>query len=139
MKGFPNDEKSKIRPPLSSIFLNLKDPESKNLELATYNFKVNIFGSRASSFILAAVLKHHLGKYLSEEPLIPETQENLLVDNLVTGCSTEAEAFEFFKRSRSIFRNAAMNLRDWSSNNETINTLALAKMLMKPKLLISSV
>ena len=64
---------------------------------------------------------------MSEEPLIPETQENLHVENLVTGCSTEAEALEFFERSRSMFRNAAMNLRDWSSNNETIDTLALAK------------
>ena len=77
--------------------------------------------------MLAAVLKHHLGKYLSEELLIPQIQDTLLVDNLVIGCSTETEAIEFFQRSRSVFSDAAMNLRDWSSNNETINTLALAK------------
>ena len=110
-----------------SRFFYLKDPESINFELATYNFEVNIFGSRASSFILAAVLKHHLDKYSREEPLIPQIQDNLLVDNLVTGCSTETEAIEFFQKSRSIFSDAAMNLRDWSSNNETINTLSLAK------------
>ena len=85
-------------------FFYLKDPESKNFELATYNFEINIFGSRASSFILAAVLKHHLGKYSSEEPLIPQIQDNLLVDNLVTGCSTETEAIEFFSEIQKHFQ-----------------------------------
>ena len=44
----------------------LRNPEGEDQgtgHLAVYHFNVNIFGSRASSFILAAVSQHHLKNY----------------------------------------------------------------------------
>ena len=92
------------------IFFYIKDPESKNFEIATYNLKLTFSVSRASPFILAAILTLQTGKFLDEEPLSPQIRENLFGHNPVTGCSTETEAIETFQRSRTIVRDAAKNL-----------------------------
>ena len=103
-------------------FYYLRNPEDEdqgNGQLAVYHFNVNIFGSRATSFILAAVSKHHLKKYNLEHTAL-DIGRNILVDNLVTGTDTEEESKTSFKRTRKIFQEASMNIREWTSNHPNI-------------------
>ena len=104
---------------LRFYYLNSKDEDRGNGQLAVYHFKVNIFGSRAPSFIFAAVLQHHLKKYNLEQPALG-IGRNILVDNLVTGTDTEGEAKTYFKWTREIFPEASMNIREWTSNHPNI-------------------
>lgn len=43
----------------------------------------------------------------------------MYVDNVITGTNDVGEAV----KAKAMFRNAAMNLREWSTNNETFNKL----------------
>lgn len=104
-------------------FFYLDNPTKDEKTLAVYNFKVNIFGSRASSFILAAVLQQHLSLYTTDAARDMET--NILVDNVVTGVADSEAAQQYFHESRSILRDAAMNLREWSSNDVKLRNLAI--------------
>ena len=103
-------------------FYHLRNPEDEdqgNGQLAVYHFNVNIFGSPASSFIIAAVLQHHLKKNNLEHTAL-DIGRKILVDNLVTGTDTEEEAKNYFKRTRKIFQEASMNIREWTSNHPNI-------------------
>ena len=95
---------------------NPADGDQRTGQLAVYHFNVNIFGSRASSFILAAVLQHHLQKYNLEHTAL-DIGSNILADNLVTGIDPEEEANTYSKRTRKIFQVASMNIREWTSNH----------------------
>ena len=70
---------------------NREDEDQGTGQLAVYHFNVNIFGSRASSFILAAVLQHHLQEYNLEHTTL-DIGRNILEDNLITGTHREEEA-----------------------------------------------
>ena len=99
---------------------NPADEDQRTGQLAVYHFNVNIFGSRASSFILAAVLQHHLQKYNLEHTAL-DIGSNIIVDILVTGTDAEEEeANTFSKRTRKIFQVASMNIREWTSNHPNI-------------------
>ena len=84
-------------------FYNLRNPKTNKGtgQLAVYHFNVNIFGSRASYFILAAVLQRHLQKYNLEHTAL-DIGRNILLDNLVTGTDTEEEAKTYFRRTRKL-------------------------------------
>ena len=41
---------------------------------------------------------------------------NLYVDNIVSGCSSEQAAVEYFTKSRSLLTKTGFNLHSWSSN-----------------------
>ena len=103
-------------------FYYLRNPEGEDQrtgQLAVYHFNVNIFGSRASSFILAAVLQPHLQKHNLEHTAMG-IGRNILVENPVTGTNTIEEAKTYFKKTRKIFQEASMNIREWTSNHPNI-------------------
>ena len=50
-------------------------------------------------------------------------KNDIYVDNLVTGTTSESEAINLYKSTKSIFRDAAMNIREWTTNSDTVNTL----------------
>ena len=103
-------------------FNYLRNPEDEDQgtgHLAVYLFNVNTFGSRASSFIIAAVLQHQLQKYNLEHTAL-DIGRNILLDNLVTGTDPEEEAKNYFKKTRKIFQEASMNIREWTSNHRNI-------------------
>ena len=83
-------------------FFYLRNPEDEDQgigQLAVNHFKVNVFGSRASSFIFAAVLQHHLQKYIMEHTAL-DIGRKILVDNLVTR----------FKKHQGTFANGLPNM-----------------------------
>ena len=98
---------------------NNNDPESK---FQIYRFKVVLFGSVSSPFMLHAALHYHLTKNTS--PVSDDMQDNLYVDNVISGCNSEKDAVHYYKQSRAIMSQANFNLRTWASNSAQLQSLA---------------
>ena len=75
------------------------------------------FGNTSSPFLLNATLKHHLNSY-PVSVTVQELQENLYVDDWLSGADTVEEASKMFNEAQSILLDAGMTLSKWHSNNE---------------------
>lgn len=102
-------------------FLWLSDPTNPESSLIVYHFKAVLFGSVSSPFMLNAALHCHLQKYPS--PITTDIENNLYVDNVVSGCNTELNAKDYYNKSRSILSLAKFNLRSWASNSKQVQML----------------
>jgi len=98
---------------------NIDDPES---EFTTYRFKVVLFGSTSSPFVLSATLHHHLDQYTSQ--ISSDIKRNLYTDNVISGCQTEEDILSYYITTRAIMANAHFNLRSWASNSPKLQSRA---------------
>lgn len=96
-----------------------KDPES---DFDVYRFKVVLFGSASSPFMLNSTLRLHLSNHNSE--VATDMQQNLYVDNIISGCPTEDSVIQYFREARAIMSEANFNLRSWTSNSHHLQTIA---------------
>lgn len=101
-------------------FLWLSNPNDTESLFSTYRFKVVLFGSASSPFMLNATLHHHLDKYSTAET---DDMKNLYVDNLISGCDAEADIINYYEAARSTMMQGKFNLRScstqWSSLSRT--------------------
>ncbi|XP_060559357.1 uncharacterized protein LOC132719590 [Ruditapes philippinarum] len=69
-----------------------------------------------------------------ENPDLPENKglelddlsrlkHDIYVDNIITGASSDEQAVDLYKEAKSMFKDASMNLREWSSSSEKVNSL----------------
>ena len=65
-------------------FTCFSNPED---DLDTYRFKVVLFRAASSPFMLGAMLRLHLSKYISQ--IAHDMQQNLYVDNVISGSRSE--------------------------------------------------
>lgn len=77
------------------------------------------FGNRCSPFILNATIKHHLGK-LEPSNVVAELEENLYVDDWLTGADGESEATHMIEEASAAMSQCSMNLTKWGSNNKEV-------------------
>ena len=103
-------------------FLWLSNPQNPESDLDTYRFKVVLFGSASSPFMLGATLRLHLNKHDSE--IAHDMQENLYVDNVISGSPSEESAVSYFHEARKIMSEANFNLRSWESNSQQLQAIA---------------
>lgn len=103
-------------------FLWLSNPSDPNSHLITNRFQAVLFGATSSPFILNAVLRHHLQQYQTK--VADDIKHNLYVDNIISGCSSEEAATQYYQQARQIMKEAKFNLRSWASNSSTLNALA---------------
>ena len=92
----------------------LKDPKRPTLRggnIQEYRFCRVPFGVISSPFLLGAVIDSHLDSYNSK--FCDTLKENIYVDNLITGVDSDQDAFQFYTKSKYIFGEASMNLREW--------------------------
>ncbi len=99
-------------------FLWLSNPNDPESPFTTYRFKVVLFGSTSSPFMLNATLQHHLENF--NTPVTKDMQRNLYVDNLISGCESEAKALSYYEEARSIMAQGKFNLRSWASNSKQL-------------------
>ncbi|CAD6196229.1 unnamed protein product [Caenorhabditis auriculariae] len=85
-----------------------------------YRFCRVPFGLRSSPFLLNATIKRHLQDL--EDPLAQEILRNCYVDNIFYGSDTCNDGEIFYRKSKKIFHDAAMNLCQFTSNDDTLNT-----------------
>ncbi|VDI04630.1 Hypothetical predicted protein [Mytilus galloprovincialis] len=105
-------------------FMWLKDCANTYVErqnIQEYRFCRVPFGVISSPFLLAATIEHHVDMY--NTPIAEKIKNNIYVDNLISGCESVPEALKFYSDTKDIFKEAAMNLREWISNSSSINEL----------------
>ena len=96
-----------------------QDPFNPKSKVLTYRFKVVLFGSTASQFLLNSTILHHLGLYPHETADI--LRQSIYIDNVVANFQSEDELFNFYKISKCIMNEGGFNLREWLSNSKSFN------------------
>ena len=94
-------------------FLWLKDSGEtivKSDNIQEYRFCRVPFGLISSPFLLGATIESHLESYDSELAL--KLKNDIYFDNLITGADSIESAIQVYRESKSIFREASMNLRE---------------------------
>ncbi|XP_060552386.1 uncharacterized protein LOC132713726 [Ruditapes philippinarum] len=105
-------------------FLWLKSCEKPSTDLQNiqeFRFCRVPFGVISSPFLLGATVESHLERYDTE--VANKIKNDIYVDNVVTGVKTETEAIELYLKSKQIFKDASMNLREWLTNSDKVNSL----------------
>ena len=91
----------------------------KGGSLRTMRFTRVTFGVKSSPFLLAATLRHHLKSFPSS-PAVAELEENMYVDDLLTGADNEEDALALFRDAREVLSPAGMDLAKLSSNSRVV-------------------
>ena len=92
----------------------------KGGELRTMRFSRVTFGVNCSPFLLSATIQHHLSKYPPALLAARELQENLYVDDFLSGADTEAEVKRLYQDADQIMTDAGMKLAKWTSNESSV-------------------
>ena len=66
--------------------------------------------------MLGATLLLQLCKYNSQ--IAHDMQQNLYVDNVISGSPTEESAIQYFNEARKIMSDANFSLRSWASHSQ---------------------
>ena len=106
-------------------FLWLKDPAllvNHGNNIITYRFRVVLFCAAPSPFLLNAAIQYHLNR--KNDWISNDLKTSIYMDNVLMGTSTPQQAIEYYTSSRQYFKEAGMNLRQWTSNDHTINKIA---------------
>ena len=103
-------------------FMWLSDPSDPTSELVTYRFKVILFGTTCSPYILNATLMKHLKNNPTQ--FTDALKRNLYVDNILTSFPEELTLLSFYKESCSLLAKGGFNLRSWSSNSSELQNVA---------------
>ena len=105
-----------------TYFVWLSQPNNPESEFIIYRFKVVLFGSVSSPFMLSATLYQLLLK--DDSDIAKDIQQNIYVDNIITGFSNVDATTQFYHKARQIMSGARFNLRSWASNHNKITSLA---------------
>jgi hypothetical protein len=98
-----------------------ENPFDPNSEIKIYRFKVVLFGSTASQFLLNSTISHHLNKYNNETS--SAIARNIYVDDVHFTGSEEPQLINFYNESCKIMSEGGFVLREWKSNSPVLNSL----------------
>lgn len=120
-KAFLNVELDKEDRDVTRFFW-LSDPSDPDSPLITYRFRVVLFGTTCSPYILNATLMKHfkLNSCKTAEIL----KNDLYVDNVLSSFWDEKEMLKFYRESRDLLARGGFNLRSWTSNSTELLRLA---------------
>ncbi|XP_071961249.1 uncharacterized protein [Antedon mediterranea] len=91
-------------------------------KIRTMKFLRVPFGNASSPFLLNATIRHHLTKYPSCLP-ITELQDNLYVDDWLTGADYYEDALLLFQQAKEIMAQGKFPLTSWNSNNTKVTEM----------------
>ncbi|MCP3668457.1 MAG: DUF1759 domain-containing protein [Gammaproteobacteria bacterium] len=102
-------------------FMYFRDPEKPPTDdnFIIYRFTRVPFGLICSPFLLEGSIAEHLKKNGSNLAL--QVQQNIYVDNVLIGAENSEEAIQKRIWCKELFEDIQMNLRAWTSNDETFN------------------
>ena len=101
-----------------TYFVWLSQPNDPESEFIVYRFRVVLFGSVSSPFMLGAALYKLL--LTDGSAVAKDIQQNIYVDNIVSGFSNADAAADYYHQSCKIMSAARFNLRSWASNHNAI-------------------
>ena len=94
---------------------------TEHLQPEMLRFARALFGLACSSFLLVAVVDHHLRSWEVKEPVkVAKIQRSLYVDDLISRKPTVASAIELKKSAIKIFDDATFTLFTWYSNEPSL-------------------
>ena len=86
-------------------FLWIDDISKEKPEVVTFRFTRVVFGVSSSPFLLNATIRYHLEAHLENHPFIVERLlKSFYVDDVITGASTEDEAFSLYQMAKEILK-----------------------------------
>lgn len=98
-------------------FLWVDDVSKENPRIVAFRFTRVVFGVSSSPFLLNATIRYHLEAHLESHPVVVERLLNsFYVDDVITGASTEGEAFSLYQASKEILGEGGFNLRKFATN-----------------------
>ena len=71
--------------------------------------------------MLHATIDLHLHKFQS--PVSEDIQQNIYVDNILSGCDTEAQLVQYYTQARHIKSQANFNLWSWATNSTALQQI----------------
>ena len=89
--------------------------------MQVYRFRVVLFGSTASQFLLNSTIIHHL-QILNTE-VSNNILRNICIDNIQSSFDNESKLLEFYKKSKSLMETADFKLREWHTNSPSIKKI----------------
>ena len=102
-------------------FLWVNDVQKDEVIVRPLRFTRVVFGVCSSPYLLNYTIRHHLLQYQDTHPeLVKKLIESFYVDDVVTGASTEEEAFQLYTESKSILKDGAFNLRKFRTNSPSL-------------------
>ena len=102
-------------------FIWVDDITKDNPNLVVFRFLRLTFGLNASPFILNGTIRHHLSKYVQEDPeFVLKVLRSLYVDDLISGTESRQDSFEFYLKLKHRFAEGNMNMRKWNSNDKDL-------------------
>ena len=102
-------------------FLWLSNADDSESEFEIYCFKVVPFRSASSPFMLNTTLQLHLKSQNLE--IANDVLQNIYVDNVISGGTTEESVMQYFRKARAIMSEANFNLRSWASNSPKLQAI----------------
>jgi len=100
-------------------FLWIKDSNAENLDIITMRFTRLVFGLTCSPYILKAKICHHLESTVdSDHTFADSVVSSIYVDNFLSSCQTENEAFEMYEKLKkhSEYQIAPPRKREFAMN-----------------------
>ena len=96
-----------------------EDPFNPRSKILVYRFRVVLFGSTASQFLLNATIHHHLKSI--NDSVSNDILRNIYVDNLQNSFNSESELIEFYNKSKIHMQDGGFHLKEWRTNANVLN------------------
>ena len=113
-------------------FLWPREPLNINSPFDIYRFKVVLFGSTCSQYLLNATIAHHLANIQEQGEIITTIQRGLYIDNLQGTSNQEDDLLQQYWLIQGIFNKAHLHLRGWVTNSPKLkDQLTVDKVVSK--------
>ena len=96
---------------------------SEKDKIVVYRFLRVVFGVTSSPFLLGAMIKSHVSKYIVAQIAVVALKKSLrdmCVDDVATSFCTMEEGLEFYFESKKRLQEGVFELRKWNSNNKEL-------------------
>lgn len=104
-------------------FLWPRNPMDPDSPYDIYRFKVVLFGSTSSQFLLNATIQKHLSTVVANAETVAKLTRGLYIDNLQATSDTDEDLIKQCWDALEIFGSANLFLREWVTNSEELRGL----------------
>ena len=96
-----------------------ENPLDANSEIITYRFRVVLFGSTASQFLLNSTIKFHLQRI--NDDVAQSVLRNIYIDNLQNTFTSENDLIDYYNKVNIHFNSAGFKLKQWQTNSPALS------------------